>query len=149
MELKTFLVKAKIATYASAGEANERVLEDGAKELSFESDGQRYRDRYYGFNPFVGEEIVWRDGEIVWSMNYFGRIISDALPAKDIYAFLQRAMKLLKEDRPFRGPAHFSDGDLEYIDESTGDIHDFAGKEKIFYKGQEVYQLKYHGGTHV
>jgi len=65
MELSKFLVKAKISTYASEGEANEIVLEDGAKELTFEDGEFKYRDRYYGFNPFVGEEIVWKNGKII------------------------------------------------------------------------------------
>jgi len=147
MELSKFLVKAKIATYASEGEANERVLEDGAKELTFESDGFRYRDRYYGFNPFVGEEIVWKDDKIVWSMNYFGKISSDVVSGKEVYKFLQSAMRQVKEDRPFRGPNNFKSGDFEYIDESNGDVHNFTGIEKILFKGKEIYRLNYHGGS--
>ena len=147
MELSKFLVKAKIATYASEGEANERVLEDGAKELTFESDGYNYRDRYYGFNPFVGEEIVWKDDKIVWSMNYFGKILSDVVSAKEVYKFLQSAMRQVKEDRPFRGPNNFKSGDFEYIDESIGEVHNFTGTEKILFKGQEIYRLNYHGGS--
>jgi hypothetical protein len=147
MDLSKFLVKAKIATYASGGEANERVLEDGAKELTFESDGFRYRDRYYGFNPFFGEEIVWRYNNIVWSMNYFGKISSDVVPGKEVYRFLQSAMRQVKEDRPFRGPNNFKSGDFEYLDESTGDVNDFTGIEKILFKGQEIYRLDYHGGS--
>jgi len=147
MELSKFLVKAKIATYASEGEANERVLEDGAKELTFESDGFRYRDRYYGFNPFVGEEIVWKDDKIVWSMNYFGKISSDVVSGKEVYKFLQSAMRQVKEDRPFRVPNNFKSGDFEYIDESNGDVHNFTGIEKILFKGKEIYRLNYHGGS--
>jgi hypothetical protein len=146
MELSKFLVKAKIATYASEGEANERVLEDGAKELIFEDGEFKYRDRYYGFNPFIGEEIVWKNGKIVWSMNYYGKIVSDVVSAKEIYEFLKMAMRQVKEDRPFRGPNNFKSGDFEYIDESSGDVNDFFGTEKILFKGQEIYKLIYHGG---
>jgi len=74
-------------------EINERVLEDGAKELTFKEDGFRYRDRYYGFNPFVGQEIVWKDNKIVWSMNYYGKIISEIVPPKEIYNFLKKALR--------------------------------------------------------
>ena len=147
MELSKFLVKAKSATYASEGEANERVLDDGAKELTFESDGFKYHDRYYGFNPFVGEEIVWQNNKIVWSMNYFGKISSDVVSGKEVYKFLQSAMQQVKEDRPFRGPNNFKSGDFEYIDESTGNVYNFTGTEKILYKGQEIYRLNYHGGS--
>jgi len=145
-ELCKFLVKAKIATYASDGEANERILEDGAKELIFEDGEFKYRDRYYGFNYFIGEEIVWKNGKIIWSMNYYGKIISAVVSAKETYEFLKIAMRQIKEDRPFRGPNNFKSGDFEYIDESTGDINDFFGTEKILFKGQEIYRLIYHGG---
>jgi hypothetical protein len=147
MELSKFLVKAKIATYASEGEANEMVLEDGAKELTFKSGSFKYRDRYYGFNPFAGEEIVWQDDKIIWSMNYFGKISSDVVSKKEVYKFLQSVMRQVKEDRPFRGPNNFKSGDFEYIDESTGDVHNFTGTERILLKGQEIYRLNYHGGS--
>lgn len=147
MELSKFLVKAKIATYASEEKTIERVLEDGAKELTFESDGFKYRDRYYGLNPFAGEEVVWKNNKIIWSMNYFGRISSDVVYVKDIYNFLKKAMRQVKEDRPFRGSDNFKSGDFEYIDESTGDVHNFTGNERILFKGQEIYRLYYHGGS--
>jgi len=147
MGLSNFLVKAKIATYASIGETDERVLEDGAKELVFEDGNLKYRDRYYGFNPFIGEEVVFENGKIVWSMNYYGKITSNIISAKQIYEFLKMAMRQVKEDRPFRGPNNLKSGDFEYIDKSTGDINDFSGTEKILFKGQEIYRLVYHGGN--
>jgi hypothetical protein len=147
MKLSKFLVKAKISTYSSKGEVNEKVLEDGAKELTYEEEDFKYRDRYYGFNPFIGEEVVWQNEKIVWSMNYYGKITSLVVSAKEVYKFLQNAMRQVKEDRPFRGPTHFKSGDFEYIDESTGDVNDFSGTEKILFKGQEIYILIYHGGT--
>lgn len=55
MELQDFLVKAKINTYASSGEGGEKKLEDGGRELIFENGEYKYRDRYFGFNPFIGE----------------------------------------------------------------------------------------------
>lgn len=55
-QLSKFLVKAKINTYASSGEGGERIFPDGSKE--FEEKEFKYRDRYFGFNPFIGEEIA-------------------------------------------------------------------------------------------
>lgn len=146
MELSKFLVKAKIATYAADGEANERTLQDGAKELTLEDSMFKYRDRYYGFNPFIGEEVVFENRKIVWSMNYYGKIISDVVSAKEVYGFLKSAMRQVKEDRPFRGPTNFKSSDFEYTDESRGDINDFSGTEKIFFKRREIYRLTYQGG---
>ena len=57
-ELSKFLIKAKINSYASGGEGSRRVLEDGGKEFVFEEGQLKYRDRYFGFSPFIGQEIV-------------------------------------------------------------------------------------------
>lgn len=144
MKLKQFLIKAKMNSYSSGREAMN--LPDGSKELTFEENGFKYRDRYIGDNPFIGEEIVWQAGSVIWGMNYYGRVVSVVVPANQIYQFLQKAMRQVKEDRPFRGPGTFKDQDFEYRDESHGDIVEFTGVERIFYEGQEVYRLDYHGG---
>ncbi|MGD9275845.1 MAG: DUF5680 domain-containing protein [Candidatus Pacearchaeota archaeon] len=146
MKLSEFLVKAKIATYASESGANEKILEDGAKELTSEKGEFKYRDRYYGFNPFSGEEIVWKKDKIIWGMNYFGKISSDIVSGKEVYNFLKKAMRQVKQDRPFRGPNKFNLGNFRYVDESTGDVNRFRGIEKIFFNNHEIYCLDYHGG---
>jgi hypothetical protein len=146
MELAQFLLRAKTATYASGGEGGEKKLADGSLELTFSQDAFSYRDRYFGYNPFAGEEVVFLNGKVIWAMNYYGRTVSQAVTPRTIYAFLQKALKLVKENRPFRGPHIFKDGNFEYNDESHGDLQAFTGVEQIFYKGEEVYRLEYHGG---
>jgi len=113
-QLSKFLVKAKINTYASSGEGGEKILPDGGKEFKFKERKFKYRDRYFGFNPFIGEEIVWQNEKIVWGMNYYGEIITKIFSAKDIYYFLQEALKRASEDKPFRGPDNFKKADFEY-----------------------------------
>lgn len=146
MELSKFLVKAKINTYANGGERETRILEDGSKELAYEENEFRYRDSYFGFNPFIGEEIVWQNGKVIWAMSYYGRITSEIVSVKQVYQFLRKAMRQVKEDRPFRGPNNFKEDDFEYIDESKGTIDSFVGAERIFYRREEIYRLNYHGG---
>ena len=146
MELKQFLVKAKISGYASGGEGSEQVLSDGCKELTFQEGELRYRDRYFGFSPFVGEEVVWRNDEVIWAMNYYGLVFEDDAPADQVYRFLGQAMQQVKEDRPFRGPGSWKGQDFEYVDESQGTVELFTGLERIFYRGKEIYRLNYHGG---
>ena len=145
MTLAQFLVKAKKKTYASEGEGGEKIKEDGCKELMFEKDNFKYRDRYYGVNPFIGEEVVFRNDKAVWVMNYCGAVISSDVNVKNIYTFLKKAMSQIKESRPFRGPAEYIDGDYKYIDSSDGDINNFTGTEEISYQGEKVYKLSYHG----
>lgn len=87
-QFNKFLTKAKINTYASSGEGGEKILSDGSKEFEFKEKEFRYRDRYFGFNPFIGEEIIWENKKVVWGMNYYGEIISKIILVKRIYQFL-------------------------------------------------------------
>jgi hypothetical protein len=145
-QLSKFLIKAKINTYASGGEGGEKILSDGGKEFKFKEGKFEYRDRYFGFNPFIGQEIVWQKEKTIWGMNYYGEIISEVVPAKKIYQFLQEALKKITENKPFRGPDNFKQGDFEYFNKVEGVVENFNGEEKIFYKKQLIYQLNYNGG---
>ncbi len=146
MELQEFLVKAKIGTYAAVGDVREERLPDGKKELRSEEGEWLYKDTYYGSEPFIGEEIVWKAGQMVWGMNYYGKCISNSVTPKEIYGFLKKAMRNIGADRPFRGPSKFEEEDWLYTDISTGSIQDFSGHEEIYFKGEKVYDLLYHGG---
>ncbi len=146
-QVSKFLMKAKINTYASSGEGEEKVLSDGSKKLEFEEKEFRYRDRYFGYGSFVGEEIVWQNKKAVWGMNYYGKIVSEIIPAKQIYQFLQEALKKVTENKPFRGPDNFKKDNFRYINEVKGTVEKFEGHEIIFYKDKLVYKLSYHGGV--
>lgn len=150
MDLAHFLVTAKTRTYASGRNAVQ--LADGSKELAYRQDQWGYRDRYFGFDPFAGGEIVWLEGSPVWAMNYYGRTLIDWLPtdtvsSTDIFTFLRGALREIAADRPYRGPTRFQEGDFEYSDVSCGDLDAFAGVETILYRNHEVYHLEYHGGA--
>lgn len=145
-QLSKFLVKAKINTYASSGEGGEKILPDGSKEFEFKEGEFQYRDRYLGFNPFIGEEVVFSSGKAILGMNYYGEVISKIVPVKQIYQFLQKALSKIKEDKPLRGPDYFKEGVFEYFNETEGGVERFNGNERILYKKQMVYKLSYHGG---
>jgi hypothetical protein len=146
MELNEFLVKAKRNTYASNGEGGENKLEDGSKELTFAEGAFKYRDRYFGNNAFIGQEVVWKDGEALWGMNYYGKVFSESMDMEKLYGFLKKVLLQVNESMPFRGPKELHDGDFTYGN-SVADMKDyFRGEEAIFYKDEKVYELKYHGG---
>ncbi|NVM35343.1 MAG: hypothetical protein HWN81_07090 [Candidatus Lokiarchaeota archaeon] len=147
MELSNFLVKAKIETYASIGERGEKILQDGCKELEYTEGNFQYHDKYYGFNPFIGEEVVFDNGDYIWGMNYYGGVLGYQISAIEVYKFLQKAMRLVREDRPYRGPSNYTEGNFKYVDKSEGNFDNFSGIETIFFKGEEVYKLYYHGGV--
>jgi len=147
MELNEFLVKAKINTYASNGEGGENLLPDSAKELIYNEGIWKYRDRYFGFDPFIGEEMVWRDGKVVWGMNYRGRIIEKEGNCKEFYEFLKKSLKQVTFESPFRGPQRFQENEWDYRNHIYGFIDNFEGAEHIDCRGKRVYELVYHGGS--
>ena len=147
MELQDFLVKAKINTYASNGESKERILKDGSKELIYKNANLIYRDRYFGFNPFIGEETVFLNGKAIWGMNYYGKILSENIDSKQLYVFLKKSMLLVKKERPFRGPTKFKENKWKYQDKNQGTLKSFIGIEEIYFEKKKVYELKYHGGN--
>lgn len=146
MNLNKFLVKAKRSTYANGGESEKKILKDKSRELFFEEDDFRYRDRYFGHDPFMGEEIVWEKNKIVWGMNYYGKIILNNISSKKIYEFLKDALKRVTTNMPFRGPKKFQKEEFTYINEVIGDFSNFSGEEIIYYKKKKIYFLQYHGG---
>ncbi|HRW19236.1 MAG TPA: DUF5680 domain-containing protein [Dermatophilaceae bacterium] len=146
-DLAEFLVRAKRATYASQGEGGERVrTEDAGRQLTFHEASWSYDDLYYGTNPFVGRELVHHDGELVWAMTYYGRVVDETLRPGDVYAFLKAAMVRVSRTRPFRGPASYTDGVWAYTDVGIGGLDMFSGTESIVLAGREVYRLHYSGG---
>ena len=147
MTISEFLVKAKVSTYASVGASGEKTLKDGSKELLYQEDEWKYRDRYLGSDSFTGEEIVWRNENVVWAMNYDGGITIDGVSAKEVYKFLKKALRQVKKDRPFRGPLSLVENSWAYSNKSKGTVDNFEGCERILYQKKLVYELKYHGGA--
>ena len=147
MELIDFVIEAKIAGYASGGEGEESAFEDNAKGFVYESNGYRYVDKYYGFNPLSGTEIVFDiNGKPIWSMNYFGRVESICEEPAMVYAFLKEAMLRIDRNFPFRGPSKMTKNDYIYENIQSGSMTEFSGEERISRNKQIVYKLKYHGG---
>jgi len=145
MDFLKFLISAKKQIYASH-KIIERVTKDGAKERTFENDDFKYIDRYYGYNPFSGEEIVLQNNKVIWSMNYYGFVDSLEPLEKQVYSFLKLALQLVEERFPFRGPSYFKKDGFEYFSDTKGDLKHFVGKEYIIYNDETIYVCNYHGG---
>ncbi len=147
MELIEFIIKAKLSGYATGGESREKTFDDGSCGFEFESNGYRYLDRYYGFNPFSGTEHVYDAKDaLIWKMNYHGQILKTHPDPGKIYAFLREAMALITPEFPFRGPAGHKKGDLRYENQQNGTPENFHGIESIYENGKRAYVLYYHGG---
>lgn len=142
MDLVDFLVEAKKSTYG--GGAEPKQLDDGSKEHRYSIDEYIYRDRYFGGNPFIGEEVVYRDGKPVWSMNYYGK--ATGRTPDEVFGFLVEALARVESNKPYRGPKEYVDGSWSYHLISRGGINSFWGEEEIKYDGIRVYWLRFHGG---
>jgi hypothetical protein len=143
-ELVRFLVEAKRATYASQG-GKVASPRKGAKDLAYQAGRYSYVDSYFGERDFSGQEVVYRDGDPFWSMNYYGWMLRDQIPVGFIET-LREALLMVAEDRPYRGSPRYRRGSYEYTCRSEGTIDSFDGQESITYDGQEVYRLRFHGG---
>ena len=140
MKLREFLVKAKKATYANE-KVKEIKIKGGGKVLTFSKGKFRYQDKYFGTNPFYGEEIVLLNRKVIWIMNYCGQAKN-----KEVYTFLKKSLKRVEKNKPFRGPTKFKEGKFEYTNKVLGNMEGFIGEEKITKNKKQIYGGHYHGG---
>ena len=91
---------------------------------------------------FAGEEAVWDGGVPVWSMNYCGRVVADGFDGD----FLKRALLLVPESAPYRGPEQYREEDMVFTCHAEGDPDWYQGYEEIQLGDTRVYECFYHGG---
>ena len=60
--------------------------------------------------------------------------------------FLKEALLHVPEDKPYRGPEKYVNGDYTYSCSAEGDYNWFQGRETISYRGEQIYECVYHGG---
>jgi hypothetical protein len=145
-ELINFILLAKQATYVGGGN---KLLPYrlGSHDLQFFKDDWAYHDSYLGESDFIGEEIVYHFGKVVWGMNYFGRILSpDKITSAQAGAIIQQSLTIMYQSGRFLGGYQHTIGEFTYTDTNDGDPLYFTGREWIELNGGMVYQLVYHGG---
>ena len=90
-------------------------------------------------------------GQPIWAMAYDGgmkeEFVGNLEFTKKTFTFLKKALSLVEEKRPFRGPDRLEEGNWLYIDESEGDVFRFKGIERILFQGKEVFRQNYIGGS--
>lgn len=140
-EILEFIVEAKRNTYASK---DNRVESSRIGSIDFEyiKGNFKYRDSYVGSSYFSGQEIVWITDTPYWSMNYVGKVTGEPFSGD----FLKEALKHNTLDMPYRGPKLYKHGDYTYICDVDGDCDWFEGRELMFYKDSQIYELRFNGG---
>ncbi len=143
-----FLCKARKHGYAGDGKYTD--MEMGKRVFTYHSEeskasGFLYRDTYYRFNPFCGQELIWKGKEPIWAMNYFGAVTDGRLLPEYVYEFSKKAL-FHASPGDLRGPRYFQEKEFSYSNIWDGEIFKFRGTEFILLKGQRVYECEYHGG---
>lgn len=148
-EFTEFLVEAKRKAVPAAETAAVRVAMPGAILLEYARGNYSYKNLYFGFERFSGQETVHYAGKAIWGMGYSGGLMPHFmwdLQPQWIYAVLRAALSQVSEDMPFRGPATYEYFGFEYINHPLGPLSEFIGEEIIKYRDAMVYHLWYVGG---
>lgn len=145
-DLLNFILLAKQATYVGGG-MKLLPYRLGSHDLQFFKDDWAYHDSYLGESDFIGEEIVYYRGKVVWGMNYLGRIIHpERITSVEAGAIIKQSLSKMYQSGRFLGGFKNSIGKYNYTDTNEGDPLYFTGKEWIDLNGEIVYELVYHGG---
>lgn len=139
--LIAFIVKAKKSTYASKkGKIDSSRV--GSHDYVFQEGAYAYCDSFFGSASFSGQEIVYKNSLVIWSMNYYGQVLDDLFNGD----FLKEALLQVNEEYPYRGIELYKKGEYTYTLEVEGDISSFCGHEKIYYCSKKIYDCLFHGG---
>jgi hypothetical protein len=145
-DLNHFIVQAKAATYVGSGQ---KLLSYrlGSHDLQFFDGDWAYHDSYLGENDFTGQEAVYYQGQVVWAMNYFGRILDpECISPAEAGAMIKESLTAMYKQERFLGGFEHQAGGLTYTDTNDGDLTFFTGTEQIRRGTAVVYVLVYHGG---
>lgn len=144
--LRKFLVEANKAGYAT-GKYDRFVKEkDKSETIRYESGDFRSHDNFFGGEPYGGRYVVFYKGNPVWIMVYYGKVYESVKEFEPVYKFLQKALSLMPEELPLRGPKVLEEGKFKYVNGWEGDLEEFSGKEVISQNGLNIYNAKYMGG---
>ncbi len=145
-KLLEFIVQAKKKTYVGSGEKS-LSYRPGSLDLQFHAPPFAYIDSYFGGTDFLGQEVVYYEGNAVWVMNYYGYILRpDLIDAAQAGQVIKASLLQLYKEGRFLGGFEYRVNDYLYTDTNEGDVAHFTGKEWITTQGIQVYELVYHGG---
>ncbi len=145
-DLHAFIIEAKACTYVGNG-APVLSHRPGSHDLEHHRPPFAYLDSYYGGADFIGEEAVYFEGQPVWAMNYYGRILRpDLIGPAEAGQIIKASLTALYVEQRFLGGFRYETHDSVYYDTNDGDFTAFTGLEWIERGGARVYELHYHGG---
>ena len=143
--LRLFLVDANKNTYSTGNTSLNKKETDQSTTITYKKDEWSFYDIFFGGEPYGGREVVFYQNNPVWIMVYYGSINEDIAP-ESVYPILQKALRQMPDDSPFRGPKEMIEGEYIYRNTWKGAVESFSGEEVILKKGIEIYRATYNGG---
>jgi hypothetical protein len=144
--LEKFIVRAKAATYVGSGTAS-LSHRPASHDLEFHDGEFAYLDSYFGGTDFIGEEVVYFQGEPVWAMNYYGRVLEPRrISSAEAGLMIKESLSHMYQEGRFLGGFEYAARHGVYHDSNQGDLTSFTGREGIAQEDIVVYELHYHGG---
>jgi hypothetical protein len=144
--LYDFIIHAKAATYVGSGQPAS-ACRPYSHDLKFVDGDWSYLDSYFGGRDFIGEEVVYYNGNPVWAMNYYGHILrSDLITPTQAGQVIQASLSKMYSEGRFLGGFEYHHERFIYSDFSKGNVTSFRGREYISCRGETAYELFYHGG---
>ena len=155
-QLRQFVFETTRSGYGDPGVVIEKAA-DKANVIHCENGDWRMQDAFYGGHPYAGQEIIYYQGQAIWSMQYRGWILGNAMLPETVYRFLKEALLVAPEAHPYRGPVEYQNNDNPdyiYTNQWEGDITNFKGSEQIvdaaalveFPPDDNIYKGLYFGG---
>lgn len=147
-ELEAFLIEAKKQTYANATVEKVHSSRLNSIDYEYQKDNMLYHDTYFGTTNFIGEEVIYKDNQVLWAMNYRGVTIDESMSEEAMDKALRPALMLVGTDEtiPVRGPKEFMSGEYKYTFEADGSLENFNGVETIYKNNTKIYELRCSGG---
>src|SRR3989338_9901782 len=109
LTLRKFLRKAKKKTFASRISIP-KLNPDSSKEYKYTEGGFIYLDKYYGSLIDTGQEQVWHNKNLLWSMSYRGGMLCEENFSRQCFSFLKKCLRDPPLEFPARGPREYREG---------------------------------------
>ncbi len=147
-KIEEFLIEAKKQTYANGKARKTANTRLNSNDYDYQKENMIYHDTYFGGTNFIGEEVIYKDKEIYWGMNYYGVTLDETLSEEAMDKALRPALMQVGSDDtiPVRGPREWINGEYKYTFEVEGDLSYFNGTETIYKNDKKIYVLKCSGG---
>jgi len=145
-KLRAFLLYCGREGDAHIPEGAMKKEQDGSTSITLEKENWKFHDNYFGGEPYGGREVVFYGSRPIWIMVYYGNVDAGVSDLEPVYGFLKKALALVPDEAPYRGPAKFLDGDFQYENTWNGSLEAFSGEEIIYLHGEKVYSARYGGG---